>query len=120
MSADGARTAHRSPSRASVYKQYAPLVNASRPPGEWQSYDVVWTAPTFGPDGSLVSAAFVTLLHNGVVVQDHVRLKGETLYIGQPSYHAYDRAAVKLQAHPDPSHPPVSFRNIWIRELPAE
>lgn len=105
---------------ASVYKQYAPLVNASRPPGEWQTYDVVWTAPIFGhPRGSLNTPAYVTLFHNGVLVQDHVRVKGETAFIGQPSYHAYDRAAVKLQSHHDPSFPPLSFRNIWIRELPA-
>ncbi len=100
----------------SLYKQYIPLVNASRKPGEWQTYDVVWTAPTFNADGSLKTPAYVTAFHNGVLIQNHVELKGETLYIGQPSYKAYDTAPIKLQAHGDPS-PPISFRNIWVREL---
>jgi hypothetical protein len=101
---------------ASIYKQSAPLVNASRKPGEWQSYDVVWTAPVFHTDGTLDTPAFVTVFHNGVLVQNHFRLLGETLYIGKPVYRKYDRAAIKLQAHHDPSAP-ISFRNIWIREL---
>ncbi len=100
----------------SIYKQYIPLVNASRRPGEWQGYDVVWTAPTFNADGSVKTPAYVTAFHNGVLIQNHVELKGETLYIGQPSYKAYDTAPIKLQAHGDPS-PPISFRNIWVREL---
>lgn len=105
---------------ASVYKQSPPLVNASRPAGDWQSYDLVWIAPKFGADGSLMSAASLTLFHNGVLVQDHVRLSGETVFIGKPAYHPYERAAVKLQAHRDPSPSPtpsVDFRNIWIREI---
>ena len=102
---------------ASIYKQNPPLVNASRKPGEWQSYDVVWTAPRFHADGTLESPAFVTVLHNGVLVQNHFRLAGETLYIGTPAYRQHDRAAIKLQAHHDPSAP-ISFRNIWVRELP--
>jgi hypothetical protein len=99
----------------SIYKQYIPLVNASRKPGEWQAYDVVWTAPTFKADGSLDTPAAVTAFHNGVLIQNHVVLKGETLYIGTPTYKAYDTAPIKLQAHGDPS-PPISFRNIWVRE----
>jgi hypothetical protein len=87
-----------------------------RKPGQWQTYDVVWTAPLFNNDGSLKTPAFVTALHNGVLIQDHVELKGETVFIGQPSYKKYDRAPIKLQAHGDPS-PPISFRNIWVREL---
>jgi hypothetical protein len=101
---------------ASIYKQSPPLVNAMRAPGAWQTYDVVWTAPTFEADGTLKGAAFVTVFHNGVLAQNHVRLAGETVYIGKPEYRAYQRAAIKLQAHGDPS-PPISFRNIWIREL---
>jgi Domain of Unknown Function (DUF1080) len=101
---------------ASLYKQAPPLVNAMRPPGQWQSYDIVWTAPVFAADGALRSPAYVTLFHNGVLVQDHVRLAGETLYIGKPEYRPYDRAAIKLQAHGDPSRP-ISFRNIWVRPL---
>jgi hypothetical protein len=101
---------------ASIYKQSPPLVNAARKPGEWQTYDVVWTAPTFNGDGSLKTPAYVTAFHNGVLVQNHFELKGETLYIGKPFYKAYDRAPIKLQAHGDPS-PAISFRNIWVREL---
>jgi cold shock CspA family protein len=103
---------------ASIYKQSIPLANASRKPGEWQSYDVMWTAPTFNADGSVKTPAYVTALHNGVLVQNHFELKGETLYIGKPVYKKYESAPIKLQAHGDPS-PPISFRNIWIRDLPA-
>jgi hypothetical protein len=101
---------------ASIYKQGIPLVNASRKPGEWQVYDVVWTAPTFNADGTVKTPARVTAFHNGVLVQNNFELKGETLYIGKPVYRKYDTAPIKLQAHGDPS-PPVSFRNIWVREL---
>jgi hypothetical protein len=101
---------------ASVYKQGIPLANAARKPGEWQSYDIVWTAPTFNADGTVKTPARVTAFHNGVLVQNDFELKGETLYIGQPVYKAYDGAPIKLQAHGDPS-PPISFRNIWVREL---
>jgi hypothetical protein len=101
---------------ASIYKQGAPLVNPNRKPGEWQSYDIVWTAPTFNEDGSVKTAAFVTVFFNGVLVQNHFQLKGQTLYIGQPFYKAYDRAPIKLQAHGDKSEP-LSFRNIWVRAL---
>jgi len=101
---------------ASVYKQAPPLVNSSRKPGEWQSYDVVWTAPVFHGDGTLDTPAYVTVFHNGVLVQNHFRLLGETAYIGKPIFRKHDRAAIKLQAHDDPSAP-ISFRNIWVREL---
>ena len=100
----------------SIYKQSIPLANPSRKPGEWQTYDVVWTAPEFNADGSLKSAAYVTVLFNGVLVQNHFQLRGETLYIGQPFYKRFDTAPIKLQAHGDPS-PPISYRNIWVREL---
>ncbi|HEX4567730.1 MAG TPA: DUF1080 domain-containing protein [Vicinamibacterales bacterium] len=101
---------------ASVYKQSPPLVNAMRKPGEWNTYDVIWTAPTFNADGSVKAPAHITAFHNGVLVQNNFELTGETLYIGKPFYKAYDRAPIKLQAHGDPS-PPISFRNIWVREL---
>jgi hypothetical protein len=100
----------------SMYKQAIPLANAARKPGEWQSYDVMWTAPVFNADGSLKTPAYVTVLFNGVLVENHFELKGETLYIGQPFYKKYDRAPIKLQAHGDKSEP-ISFRNIWVREL---
>jgi len=101
----------------SIYKQSIPLANPSRKPGEWQTYDVIWTAPTFNSDGSLNTPAYVTVLFNGVLVQNHYQLKGETLYIGKPVYKPYDTAPIKLQAHGDKSEP-VSFRNIWARDLP--
>jgi hypothetical protein len=100
----------------SIYKQSAPLVNPARKPGEWQTYDVVWTAPTFNDDGSLKTPAYVTVLFNGVLVQNHFQLTGQTLYIGKPFYKKYDSAPIKLQAHGDKSEP-LSFRNIWVREL---
>jgi 3-keto-disaccharide hydrolase len=100
----------------SIYKQGIPLVNPNRKPGEWQTYDVVWTAPIFNADGSLKTPAYVTVFFNGLVVQNHFELKGETRYIGQPFYKKYDPAPIKLQAHGDPSEP-ISFRNIWVREL---
>lgn len=101
---------------ASIYKQYPPLVNSMRKPGEWQTYDIIWTAPTFHDDGSVATPAYVTAFQNGVLVQNHVELKGETLYIGTPSYKKHGPEPIKLQAHGDPS-PPISFRNIWVRDL---
>lgn len=101
----------------SVYKQSPPLVNASRRPGAWQVYDVVWTAPTFGSDGALRTPARVTAFFNGVVVQNDFVLLGETVYIGAPRYVAHGDAPIKLQAHGDAS-PPIAFRNIWVRPLP--
>jgi hypothetical protein len=100
----------------SLYKQAVPLVNSSRKPGEWQSYDVIWTAPTFNEDGSLKTPAYATVFFNGVLVQNHFQVKGETLFIGKPFYKKYDSAPIKLQAHRDQSQP-ISFRNIWVREL---
>ena len=100
----------------SLYKQSIPLVNPTRPPGQWQAYDVVWTAPTFNADGSLKSPAYATVLFNGILVENHFELKGQTLYIGKPFYKKYDTAPILLQAHGDPS-PPISYRNIWVREL---
>jgi len=100
----------------SIYKQGIPLVNPSRKPGEWQAYDVVWTAPTFNADGSVKTSAYVTAFYNGVLVQNHFELKGETVYIGKPQYKKYEGGPIMLQSHNDPS-PPISFRNIWLREL---
>jgi hypothetical protein len=100
----------------SIYKQGIPLANPARKPGEWQTYDVVWTAPTFSEDGSIKTPAYVTVFFNGVLVQNHFQLQGETRYIGKPFYKKYDAAPIKLQAHGDKSEP-ISFRNIWIRDL---
>lgn len=102
----------------SIYKQFIPLVNASKPPGEWQTYDVIWTAPTFNEDGTVKTAARATVFHNGVLVQNNISLLGPTQYIGQASYKnaKFGPAPIKLQAHGDRSEP-LSFRNIWVREL---
>jgi hypothetical protein len=99
---------------ASLYKHAAPLVNACRAPGEWQTYDIVYNAPRFNGDGSVRSPARVTVLHNGVLVQDHTEFAGPTAYIGTPPYEKHPfRQALLLQEHGNP----VCFRNIWIREL---
>lgn len=98
---------------ASLYKQKIPLVNATRSPGEWQTYDVIWTAPRFNKDGVLISKARITVLHNGVLVQNNVELDGATEFIGLPKYSAHGPGPIMLQDHGDL----VSFRNIWIREL---
>jgi len=101
----------------SIYKQTPPLVNACKKPGEWQAYDVIWTAPRFNDDGSVKSPARVTVIHNGVLVQNNTELKGPTRYIGKASYEkAHCPSPIKLQAHGDKSEP-LSFRNIWVREL---
>ncbi|MFO7671673.1 MAG: DUF1080 domain-containing protein [Bacteroidales bacterium] len=98
----------------SIYKQHIPLVNACRPPGTWQSYDVIFTAPEFNEEGLLESPAYMTVLHNGVLIQNHVALKGPTEFIGKPLYKAHpDKMPLSLQVHGNP----VSYRNIWIREI---
>ena len=101
----------------SIYKQAIPLANPARKPGEWQTYDVAWTAPTFNDDGSVKTPAYATVFFNGILVQNHFELKGQTLFIGKPFYKKYDTAPIKLQAHGDHSEP-ISYRNIWVRELP--
>ena len=100
----------------SIYKQSIPLVNACKKPGEWQVYDIVWTAPHFNEDGTIKTPAHVTAFHNGVLVQNNYELKGETAYIGAPMYKKHGPSPIKLQAHGDKSEP-ISFRNIWIRDL---
>ena len=99
-----------------IYKQHPPLVNPGRRPGQWQSYDIVWTAPRFAADGQLQAPARATVLFNGVLVQNNAALAGETAFIGRASYTPHGPAPIKLQAHGDPSMP-ISFRNIWVREL---
>ncbi len=100
----------------SMYKQAVPLANACKKPGEWQTYDVIWTAPKFSADGILKSLARVTAFHNGVLVQNNTTLLGDTPYIGQPSYRKHGPAPIKLQSHGDKSEP-ISYRNIWLRVL---
>lgn len=100
----------------SIYKQTPPLVNAMRKPGEWNVYDVIYTAPRFKEDGSLFTPARVTVLHNGVLIQNNTVIEGHTPYIGLPEYTKHGKGPIRLQDHGDPSEP-ISFRNIWIREL---
>jgi hypothetical protein len=97
-----------------VYKQHIPLVNASRPPGEWQSYDIVFVAPRFGPAGVVQTPGRLTVFHNGVLVQLDVEIKGATGHRGYPAYtpHAA-KLPLQLQDHSNP----IAFRNIWVREL---
>jgi hypothetical protein len=98
----------------SIYKQYIPLVNVSTPPGTWQTYDVIFTAPKFKADSTLQTPACITVIQNGVLIQNHVELKGPTEYIGKPVYKYHDaKLPIGLQNHGNP----VSYRNIWIREL---
>ena len=101
---------------ASIYKQHPPLVNVCRKPGQWQTYDVVFEAPRFDKKGSLARPAFITVFQNGVLVQNHFQIQGETAYIKPPKYTAHAaKLPIILQYHGNP----VRFRNIWIRELPA-
>lgn len=99
---------------SAVYGQYPPLVNASRPPGQWQSYDIVFHGPRFDAKGKVLRPARVTVLHNGVLVQDNVALTGPTAHGERPPYKKTpEKLPLSLQDH----HNPVRFRNIWIREL---
>jgi hypothetical protein len=100
---------------ASLYKQRPPLVNACRKPGQWQTYDIVFHGPRFDVHGKVTRPATITLLHNGVLVQDHFELLGDTSYIRPPLYLPHPpKGQIELQFHGNP----VRFRNIWIRELP--
>ncbi|PYP84355.1 MAG: DUF1080 domain-containing protein [Blastocatellia bacterium AA13] len=100
-----------------VYGQYPPLVNASRPPGQWQSYDVIFHRPRFDKNGKVIKAARITLLHNGVLALDNVELTGPTAHRRRPPYAAHaDRLPLSLQDH----HDPVRYRNIWIRQAPED
>jgi hypothetical protein len=99
---------------AAIYKQTPPMVNASRKPGEWQTYDIVFEAPRFGEDGKVLRPGYVTVLHNGVLVQNHFELQGGTFYDRPAKYERHpDKAPIKLQNHGNP----VKFRNIWVREI---
>lgn len=98
---------------AAVYKQTIPLVNASRPAGTWQTYDIIYTAPRFNQDSIRTAPGHVTVLHNGVLVQNHTQIEGTTEYIGLPKNAAHGEDFIKLQDHGNP----MSFRNIWLRRL---
>ncbi len=98
---------------AAIYKQHPPLVNVCRKPGEWQTYDIIWTAPRF-KDGKLESPAYITVLQNGVLVQNHFQLEGDTPYNRPPEYRPHgEKGPIGLQYHGNS----VRFRNIWVRNL---
>lgn len=97
----------------SIYKQTMPLVNACLPPGEWQVYDIIYTAPHFNKDGIKIIPAYITVLQNGVLIQSHTEIRGTTPYIGLPKNPAHGKAPIELQDHSNPT----SYRNIWVREL---
>jgi hypothetical protein len=107
---------YRNGQAGSIYKQYPPLVNVCRKPGEWQTYDIIYTAPTFGTDSTIfVTPPRFTVLQNGVLIQNNVSLRGPTEYIGIPEYFIkkHGQGSLELQDHGNP----VAYRNIWIREL---
>ena len=100
----------------SIYKQTPPLVNAMRKPGEWNVFDIIYSAPIFKKDGSYRIPPHVTVIHNGIVIQNNSAILGTTEYIGFPKVIPHGAGPIRLQSHGDPSRP-ISFRNIWIREL---
>ncbi|SIQ09187.1 3-keto-disaccharide hydrolase [Maribacter ulvicola] len=100
---------------ASIYKQHVPLAMASVPTGDWNTYDIIYHAPEFNEDGGKIKSGDITVIHNGILVQDHVELKGTTPYVGWPKNPAHGKGPLMLQDHGDDSR--VSFRNIWVREL---
>jgi len=107
---------YRNGQAGAMYKQYAPLVNVCKKPGEWQTYDIIYAAPTFGTDSTIyVTPPRVTVLQNGVLIQNNVVLRGPTEYIGIPEYFIkrHGPGSIELQDHGNP----VGYRNIWIREL---
>jgi len=99
----------------SIYKQAIPLAMASVPTGEWNSYDIIYHAPKFDALGRVTKKGTITVLHNGVLIQDHHKILGTTEYIGWPKNIRHGKAPIRLQDHGDNSR--VSYRNIWIREL---
>ena len=101
-------------SAGSIYGQYPPLVNASLPPGQWQSYDIIYTSPRFDADGKLLSRARMTVFHNGVLIQNNVELTGPTSWLERAPYQYHpEKQPISLQDHGNP----VRYRNIWVREL---
>ncbi len=102
---------------AAIYKQFPPLVNACRKPGEWQTYDIVFTAPKFDEQGKVTKPAYLTVFQNGVLVQNHSELLGGTFYDKAPVYSKHaDKLPIQLQFHGNP----IRYRNIWLREIPPQ
>ena len=97
----------------SIYKQHSPLVNAMKPTGKWQTYDIIFQSPRFNEDGIKIASGYLTVIHNGVVIQNHSEIKGTTEYIGFPKNKSHGDAPIQLQDHSNP----VSYRNIWLRKI---
>lgn len=104
---------YRNGQAGSIYKQTPPLVNATSKQGDWNVYDIIYTAPKFTINGGIETPAYVTVIHNGIVVQNHTKIQGVTNYIGQPTNPVHGKAPIHLQDHGNA----VSFRNVWIREM---
>jgi hypothetical protein len=98
---------------SAIYKQTPPMANATRPPGEWNTYDIAWTAPMFKDDGELESPAYITVFHNGVLTLNHFELEGNTPFTEYPHYEKHGKLPIHLQNHGNP----VRYRNIWVREI---
>ncbi len=102
---------------AGIYGQHPPLANACRPPGEWQTYDIIFNVPHFGSDGALLSPGYVTVIHNGVVAQNHQAIRGSTNWKSLGKYTPHGPTGpVALQFHNNP----VAFRNIWVRPITVD
>ena len=99
----------------SIYKQYAPLVNASRPPGEWQEYDIIFMEPLYDDNGEILRAGRFTIFHNGILIQNNAQILGTTEYIGPPKTKMtnFPKKSLMIQDHGNL----VSYRNIWYRKL---
>lgn len=104
---------YRNGQAGSIYKQTAPMVNATSKMGDWNVYDIIYTAPKFTINGGLETPPYVTVIHNGIVVQNHTKIQGTTEYKGQPQIMTHGKGPISLQEHGNA----VSYRNIWIREL---
>ena len=99
----------------SIYKQHVPLAMASVPSGDWNTYDIIYHAPEFNEQGQKIKSGTITVLHNGILIQDSAEIKGTTEYIGWPKNPEHGKGPLLLQDHGDDSR--VSYRNIWVREL---
>ncbi|MFT4032865.1 MAG: DUF1080 domain-containing protein [Siphonobacter sp.] len=104
---------YRNGQAGAIYKQTAPLVNPIRPMGEWNTYDIIYTAPRFNSNGGIETPPYVTVIFNGVIVQNHTKIQGSTEYIGYPKNAPHGKGPISLQDHGNL----VSYRNIWIREM---
>ena len=104
---------YRNGQAGAIYKQTPPLVNATSKMGDWNTYDIIYTAPVFTTNGGIETPAYVTVIHNGIVVQNHTKIQGTTEYIGQPLNPVHGPGPISLQDHGNA----VSFRNIWLRKM---